>query len=579
MSTTGRRPSARGVVSTLIVGLVVCGALVRPAASQDVDRLRETLQGALDTYGWGNADWGVLVVSLETGDTLFSLGADQPLTPASNIKLLTTAAALHVLGPEYRFRTWLLSDAPVVGGVLQGDLTLYGTGDPGISDRFYGRKDEVFQRLIDQLELAGIHSVAGDLVADQSFFPGPLRDDGWDRRDLNEHFAPAVSALSYNENVVSFRIRPGLPGEPPRVETVPPHSALVVENSAETVVGQARPRLAILRDDPMEPVRIEGRIAQGARDVWRQMTVANPAHFAGASFRAALEDRGIHVLGQNRTVSLPAGSVAGRISAPGLGRHGARILATHVSRPLADYLGVVNKRSHNLFAELVFRTVGRVAEGAGTPDASARAVRRAMQAIGADTTGMVQRDGSGLSSANRVSARGFVQVLSAMSEGPLWPEYWATLPRAGTRGELGRMYRTAAADNLRAKTGTMEGVSALSGMVRSLDGERLAFSVIVNDSPSQTRAKRVENQIGTRLAEFRRSPDQVPAIASETAGPARPTTAFSDRHRVAQGENLSAIAFRYGITLDELLRVNPRLEADRIVAGQWVEIPQPGGKD
>ncbi len=579
MTETGGRPSARGRLAALLTGFVLHLALALPASSQDLDRLRATLQGALDTYRWGNADWGVLVVSLDTGDTIFSVAADEPLAPASNMKLLTTAAALHVLGPEYRFRTWVLSDAPIVNGVLQGDLTLYGTGDPGISDRFYVRKDEVFRRLIDQLELAGIHTVAGEVVADQSFFPGPLRDGGWDSRDLNEHFAAAVSALSYNENVVSFRIRPDQPGAPPRVETVPPHSALTVENSAETVAGQAGPRLAILRDDPLEPVRIEGRIQQGARDVWRQMTVANPADFAGASFRAALEDRGITVLGANRTVSLPAGSVTKRISAPALGRPGARILATHVSRPLADYLAVVNKQSHNLFAELVFRSVGRAAEGAGTPEASARAVRRAMHAIGADTTGMVQHDGSGLSASNRVSARTFVQLLSAMNESPLWPEYWATLPRAGTRGELGRMYRTAAADNLRAKTGTIEGVSALSGMVRSLDGERLAFSMIVNASPSQTRAKRVENQIGTRLAEFRRSPDQVPVITAETPAPSRRTTAVSDRHRVARGEDLRAIAYRYGVTVDELLRVNPRLEPDRILAGQWVEIPQRGGND
>jgi D-alanyl-D-alanine carboxypeptidase/D-alanyl-D-alanine-endopeptidase (penicillin-binding protein 4) len=267
------------------------------------------------------------------------------------------------------------------------------------------------------------------------------------------------------------------------------------------------------------------------------------------------------------------------MAAPALGRPGARILATHVSRPLADYLAVVNKESHNLFAELVFRAVGRVAEGAGTPEASARAVRRAMDAIGADTTGLIQRDGSGLSAANRVTPRTFVGVLAAMNDGPLWPEYWATLPRAGTRRELGRMYRTAAADNLRAKTGTIEGVSALSGMVRSRDGERFAFSLMVNDSPSQTRAKRVENQIGTRLAEFRREPDHVPVIVAETPEPSHRATAFSDRHRVAQGENLSAIAYRYGVTVEEILRVNPRLEPNRILAGQWVEIPQRGGND
>ncbi len=419
-----------------------------------------------------------------------------------------------------------------------------------------------------------IPTVTGDLVADASFFPGPLRQATGDVRDLNEHFTAGVSALSYNENVVSFRIRPGSVGEPPLVETVPPHSALEVVNTAETVTRGARPRLAILRDAPLEPVRIEGRMIAGSRDVWRQMTVAVPAEFVGASFRAVLEERGVTVVGETRVVSLPLHSALRRVSAPALGKPGPRIVATHVSRPLADYLAVVNKESNNLFAELVFRAVGRVAEGVGTPDASALAVRRSIASLGVDTTGLVQADGSGLAPRNRVTARTFVELIAGMSETPLWPEYWATLPRAGTPRELGRMYRTAAAGNLRAKTGTIEGVSALSGLVRSRDGERLAFSLIVNDTPSQSRAKRVENQIGTRLAEFRRDAGALPAIAAETPAPTRTAAVFLDRHRVARGENLTGIAYRYGITVDEILSVNPRVQANRIVAGQWLDIPR-----
>jgi len=563
---------------TISLGLVLA-ALPQMTAAQGVEALEERLQAAFGKVSWGDATWGALVVSLDTQDTLFAIGPDAPLAPASNVKLLTTAAALHVLGPDYRFRTWVLADGPVENGVLEGDLIIYGTGDPGISDRYYGRKDEVFQRLIDEIELAGIRTIAGDIVADASFFPGPLRDSGWDPRDLNEHFTAAVSALSYNENVVSFRIQSASDGTPPIVETVPPHSALEVEITAQMTSGRARPRLAIFRDDPLEPVRIEGRMVVGSRDVWRQMTVARPADFVGATFRAALEKREFTIYGTTRSVELPAQSAIGRISAPALGHLGPRVVASHTSRPLAEYLAVINKESNNLFAELVFRAVGRAAEGVGTPEASARAVSQILYEIGVDTTGLIQHDGSGLSEGNRVSAGAFVQIIDGMSDGPLWPEYWASLPRAGTRRELRRMYRTAAADNLRAKTGTIEGVSALSGMVRSADGERLAFSLLVNGSRSQSRAKHVENQIGARLAEFRRSPGTVPDIAPEAASPTRQATAFVDRHRIARGENLSGIALQYGVSVEELLRVNPRVEANRIVAGQWLDLPQRGGAD
>ncbi|MBT8487542.1 MAG: D-alanyl-D-alanine carboxypeptidase/D-alanyl-D-alanine-endopeptidase [Gemmatimonadetes bacterium] len=567
-----RRTVALGWLAVLLLSLTTV------AEAQSTEELGSDLQEIFDGYRWGDAQWSALVTSLDTGDTIFAIAPDAPLAPASNVKLLTTAAALHLLGPDFRFRTWLLSEADIDDGVLLGDLVIYGTGDPGISDRFYRSKDEVFQRLADQLETAGIHTVTGDLVADASYFDGPLRDEGWDSRDLNEHFTAGISALSYNENVVSFRIRPGEPGEPPLVETVPPHSALVVENAAETVTGQARPRLAILRDDPLEPVRIVGRLRVGARDVWRQMTVAVPADFVAASLRATLEERGIVVEGGDRSVVRGGFSTVPKLAAPALGRPGPRILATHESRPLIDYLHVVNKESHNLLAELIFRTMGRVTEGEGTPQAAATAVLRTLHEIGVDTTNLVQRDGSGLSGRNRIPAGAFVQTVEAMSDGPLWGEYWATLPRAGTRYELGRMYRTAAAGNLRAKTGTIRGVSALSGMVRSRDGERLAFSLIVNDSPSQTRAKRLENQVGVRLAEFKRPDGQVPPLVSDGRDdtPVR-STAFSDRHRVSRGESLSTIALRYGVSVDDILDVNPRMEANRIIAGQWLELPRRGG--
>ena len=215
--------------------------------AQAVDALRASLSAALGSYGWGDATWGILVRSLDTKETLFEVNPEVPLAPASNVKLLTSAAALHVLGPEYRFLTYVLTDGVVEDGVVRGDLVLYGTGDPGISDRFYRRRDEVLHRLIDHLETAGIHTITGDVVADASFFPGPLRNEGWDQRDLNEHFTAAVSALSYNENVVSFRIAPGPVGEAPEVQTIPAPSALEVVNRAKTVVGRARPRLAILR--------------------------------------------------------------------------------------------------------------------------------------------------------------------------------------------------------------------------------------------------------------------------------------------------------------------------------------------
>jgi D-alanyl-D-alanine carboxypeptidase/D-alanyl-D-alanine-endopeptidase (penicillin-binding protein 4) len=553
------------------------GALLPPApaaAQEEVTELRAQLQGLLDSYR-GDVRWGVMIVSLDQGDTLYSMHADSALAPASNLKLLTTAAALEILGPEYRFRTYLLTTGEIVDGVLEGDLVLYGTGDPGISDRFYPSRDEVFHRLIDQLADQGVHTVRGDLVADASFFPGPLRPVGWDPSDLNDHFTAAVSALSFNENVLSFRIVPASAvGQAPSVFTIPAAMGMDVVNTARTVVGRARPRVSILRNDPLAPVSVVGEIVRTSSDVWRQITVSRPAIFTAENFRAVLDERGIAVNGDIRLVSLPVHSAVRRIAAPAAGKPGARILARHVSPPLREYVEVINKHSHNLFAELTFRALGRVAGGVGTPAVSAQAVRSVIERFGIDTDGLVQLDGSGLSGANRVSARTFVELIGAMAERPLWPEYWASLPEAGRPRELGRMYRTAAAGNLRAKTGTIDGVSALTGLVRSANGERLAFSMLLNGARSTSRAKAIENRVGARLASFTRSVEGLPARFAGSALPELRDEGTPGRHVVASGENLTVIAREYGLTVEDLLGANPRLDANRIMAGQSLMIPE-----
>jgi D-alanyl-D-alanine carboxypeptidase/D-alanyl-D-alanine-endopeptidase (penicillin-binding protein 4) len=560
---------AAGLALALLGASAPFGA--RRLDAQEIDALRDRLGDLFGNTTWRGATWGVMVRSLDTGDTLYAVEPDEPLAPASNLKLLTTAAALRILGPNYRFRTYLLTEGTIANGVLDGDLVLYGTGDPGISDRFYGGRDAVFELLIDQLVALGVHTVKGDLVGDASFLPGPLRPPGWDPRDLNDGFTGAVSALSFNENVVSFRVVPGEVGTPPAVYTIPEHAGLLVVNDARTVASEARPRLAILRDQPLDPVRVEGRLLATSRDVWREMTVPVPAHFAASVFRSTLEDRGVTVLGRIRTVDSRHQSIVGGITAPAIGRRGSRVLARHVSDPLSAYLAVVNKESNNLFAELVFRLLGRTTSGVGSADASAAAVRTALGELGVDMSNVVQLDGSGLSAGSRVSASTFVDIIDRMAASPVWNEYWGSLPVAGRRGELGRMYGTTAAGNLRAKTGTIEGVSALSGMVRSRAGERLAFSLLVNGTRSNSRAKATENQVGILLASFERTLAADPNVRfaeeleADDRGPRR--------YLVSRGESLALIADRHGVDVTSLLQANPDMPSERVVAGQWLEIP------
>lgn len=470
----------------------------------DLERLRREVDAALDQGRYSAADWGVLVVSLERGDTLFSRSPSEPLVPASNMKVLTSAAALHYLGSDYRFTTWVLADGPVRNGVLEGDLVLYGTGDPGISDRFFPTRSSVFEALAAELLDAGIHEIRGSVVGDGSRYTGAMRSSEWEVDDLNEWYAAPSGALSYNENVVSVRVIPGVLGGPPVIGSIPDHTGLPTLNEARTVGGGTRSPLAIVRDSPDEPVRVVGDIRAGSRDVWRQMTISDPALFAAHGFTHVLRDEGIQVAGS------PSANAGGTHSAvsddPGfrLGPPAMQVLAVHRSPPLSQYLEAVNQRSHNLYADLILKTLGHEVEGEGSFEAGARAVERYLAEIGVPSEGLNILDGSGLAPGNRIAPATLVGVLEAMYGSARWEAFWTSLPEAGSRTMNRRMSSSPADGNLRAKTGTISRVSSLSGYVRTADGEQLAFSIIGNLLPSQYGAKRLEDQVGEALAAYRR---------------------------------------------------------------------------
>ncbi len=487
--------------------------------------LRTDLDAVLGSVRWRRATFGVLAVSLDSGDTLYSREPTQALAPASNQKLFTTAAALHYLGPDYRWLTMLMSDAPLEQGHLRGDLILYGTGDPGISDRFYPSRGAVLDSLALQLRDAGVRTVEGRVLGDGTFFQGPERSDRWDPRDLNEWFTAASDALSYNENVVSLRVEPTVAGVPPAIHSLPDQGGVAVRNDALTVSGGASQRLALVRTDPTAPIVVEGQMNRGSREVWRQMTVQDPALFTAHAMVQALERAGIVVLGSPGVVTDGTASLEGErrvFAAGGDGAARTRVLALHRSRPLSDYIEVVNQESHNLFADLILKTIGRSVEGEGSFEAGARAVERFLtRVVGVPEGDVHMFDGSGLAADNRATPAALVAVLSYMTTTAEWPVLRESLPEAGTR-HLRRMQRTAAARNLRAKTGTIEGVSALSGIVQTAGGERVVFSIVGNRLPSSWGAKRLEDRIGARLADVVRLPGAAAAAESPPSAAASP---------------------------------------------------------
>lgn len=492
------------------------------AAPADPTTLGATL-ARLATAGSRSERWGIIVVSLDRGDTLWTHNADEAMAPASNMKLYTSAAALHLLGPEYRFTTWLVADGPVENGVLHGDLLLYGTGDPTLATRMPDRPTGGMERFVEAVREAGIREIRGQVVGDGSYFRGDPRRPSWNPADLDNWFAAPISALTFNENMVTLRVQPTrAAGLPPRVLTLPEGADVAIRN--ESRIRPGGPPLALFRDDPDGPIRITGTLRPRQVEAWRSMTHPDPPRYAASILRAALQEAGVRV--QGGTASLDARNgvpstsrISGRtLVAPAFGSgERLRTLAVHHSPPVSELIHPVNKRSHNLYAEALLLAMAR-AEGE-TPDfeGGARTLARFLvEEVGVDPESLHVEDGSGLSRLNRTTPRDLVRLLAWMEGSPHLESYHASLPEAGNRQELGRMDRTPAAGNLRAKTGTIHRVSALSGTVRSAEGERLAFSFVVNDVPSPWAAKRAEDRLGVELAQFRRGiPTGLPARATD----------------------------------------------------------------
>lgn len=459
------------------------------------------LESILAATGNRQGRWAALVVSLDRGDTLLALRHREPMTPASNAKLFTTAAALVLLGPDFRLPTFLLGDGPLMGEVLEGNLVLYGTGDPTL-DLAPPTPSRALGELAAALVEKGVKRIRGNLVVDGSFFEGPEFHPDWEPEDALEAFAPPVASVMVGESLYTLRVDPGQGGGvPPTLTTLPPITGVPFVMEARTGPPGTSPWLALSRDPDGGGLVIRGEIPAGSRPLWRRLPVSDPLLFAGLQLRERLGALGVVVEGE----VLP---LRNREDSPlALPYPTVRILAARESPPLLDLLREINKRSHNLYAEAVFRVLGRVVGGDGSFEGGSRVVHRFLvEQVGIAPEELLVRDGSGLSPENRTTAGALVQVLGYMAASPHWEAFWETLPEAGVRRELGRMRNTPAEGNLRAKTGTLRHVSALSGMVKTRAGERILFAILSNEVPSTLRAKRAEDLLGVRLASLGRSP-------------------------------------------------------------------------
>jgi D-alanyl-D-alanine carboxypeptidase/D-alanyl-D-alanine-endopeptidase (penicillin-binding protein 4) len=492
-----RRWRHRAAFAFCILHLAVSGCAKTPAlpvpAVDPIAQLRQDLTQATRSPGVRRAVWGVAVHSLDRNERIFDLNPGTLFVPASVAKIVSAATAADAVGWDYRFETTLKATGPIVDGVLSGDLLIVGTGDPTLG----GRAGDDLSRLIDAIKAAGIRRIAGRIVGDDDAIEEPRPQLAWAWDDLGYTTGALFGALNLAENRMTVTVTPGPAAGAAAALSVEPFAAYR-PLANRIVTGPAGSSQALWPEQrPGEAyLTVAGTIPAGAAPARLNVAAGNPTFWFASVLRSRLQRDGIEVAGEAWDVD--------DVSPP-IDRASAAVLFTYRSRPLSEIVQPMLKESINLYAEALMRL--NAAPGTlPTNDAALEGLRRRLAAWGVAGDSQQVIDGSGLSRRDVISPDALIVVLQRMHDPALQSPFMTALPVAGVDGSLAtRMRDTAAAGNVRAKTGTMSNIRSLAGYVTTRDGERLAFVAMINNfEGAGAAANQALDAIAVRLAGFSR---------------------------------------------------------------------------
>lgn len=474
-----------------------------PTPRSPIRELQADLDALLKNKDVASAHIGVCILSTETGEFLYRVNDGKAFVPASLVKLLTTAAALELLGAEFRFTTRVYLDGRIrQGGDFDGTIIIRGSGDPTWSESFGNSPDSAFARWIAALDSLGITTIKGNIIADDSYFDTIRYGHGWMWDDLGMPYCSPISALAAHDNCLRIRVRAGnTVGEAAHVSLVRGSGFVRITSDITTVASDQQIEIIPLRDMSTGTIELHGSIALQnggtATGVELDVPVDNPPTYVAALFRDALERRGIRMRGS----VLSAAEWGEPIQYSRL-----PVLAEYTSIPLRDILAVMNRTSHNLCAEMLLKTIGKESSGNGSAEAGIEYIRTVLQRNGLPSDDLVLSDGSGLSRLNLCTPNLMARLLWQLWRSPWRNAVVASLARPGESGTLRtRLVGTIAEKAVAAKTGTLENVSNLAGYVTTRDGEVLCVVVMVNHLlVPDSIARNLQDLLCMRLASFSR---------------------------------------------------------------------------
>ncbi|WP_333469507.1 D-alanyl-D-alanine carboxypeptidase/D-alanyl-D-alanine endopeptidase [Microcoleus sp. herbarium12] len=469
----------------LFLGRTSQVAAQMPAVAADIcpGELGAKVDAIANRAEFSRSRWGILIQPLSSTATLYSRDATKYFIPASNVKLLTTAAALQKLGADFRIKTSVYSGT-------NGSLYVAGRGDPSIAE-------PQLQDLAQQLKRRGVDRI-NELIGDDSYFQGSAVNPNWEWEDAQAGYGAPVNSLIFNQNAIELVLSPQDLGQPLKVTFAEPKLAnqWQIQNNSVTVSQNESEFIEVGREFDRPAIRVSGQLKVGAESESAYVAVVNPANNFLQHFQQVLVTEGIFV--QQAVVASSF-------------RNFNQELAFVESPPLAELVKETNRESNNLYAEVLLRLLGKITGSMPVPqedtvEMGLKELKTALTQLGVNPNSYILADGSGLSRHNLISPEALVQTLKLMANSPAGSIYRASLPVAGESGTLkSRFNGTPNRVVLQAKTGTLSGVSALSGYIEVPNYEPLVFSIIVNQSDlSAAKMRSATDEIVLLLNRLRR---------------------------------------------------------------------------
>lgn len=467
-----------GVMAFMLVVSGIVYSSPSAEAASSYKPLQKSVNSILSDSRLKGSIHSVSIKNAATGENVFEKNANQGITPASTLKILTASAALETLGENYRFRTDVLTNGQVTNGVLKGNLYLRGQGDPTLL-----KKD--FDTFASVLAKRGVKRIAGNLVGDDSWYDADRLSPGIHKEDESYYYAAQISALTLSPNTdydagsVIIEAKASTSGKPAKVTMSPNTSVLQFVNRSKTVAKGSANTLKIQREHGTKKVIITGNAPIGSSGKKEWITVSNPTAYAVDVFKKSLAEKGITFTAPGKVVYAKTPS-------------SARILLTKKSMTAKELMIPFLKLSNNTHAEMLAKEMGRVKYGEGSWKAGLRVMREYGQSVGLDMSKWKFEDASGMSHANGVSSNELSKLLFHVRSEPWYESFLKGLPVAGANDRFvggtlrQRMTTGAAKNNVQAKTGSLNNVSSLSGYVKTKDGEWLIYTMLTQNTKSNT---------------------------------------------------------------------------------------------